>query len=251
MIFKELAKKYAENPLFLLDFLKNLAETCPETQLFEFFREVAELLNELLYVFSWKTSNFLEKLEDFFAILTVFSSEIDIIPEFLQMNNLPSFFKGNLKLSPQTLEILLNLLCHGANTIKFLLQTVKTQLFSLVFDENLENFNENTAKKALQSLCICIICGDDEICADLLTPELLKRFLQELNHWEIDHVLIILKTLEKILFFCEEISKNLDDQSTVFESLLDLNVEKRLETLINHRSKPISLLAMHLLDKYF
>lgn len=247
MIFSQLAQRFAEKPLFLLDFSKKLAHACPENQLFEFFRESSELLTEFLRGFSKKSAGFIEKIDDFLSILTVFSSEIDIIPELLQINELIGFFKENLKVSAQSLEILLNLLCHSANTIKFLLQFLKNELFCLIFCESREEFR----RKALQSVCLCVICGDDEVFESLISAELLNKLLAELNHWEIDHLLVILKTLEKILFFCEEKSKSLDEQSEVFELLLELETEKRLEMLVEHNSKVISLLALHLLDRYF
>lgn len=252
MIIYEINQLTFKKNLDLLKFYEKLVGICPQNDLYEIFSNTHPLISEWLFAFTFglEIPEKMKECEVFISILMVFSSEIEIIPELLNMN-IVKFLQNSLiyhySLQLKSLDILLNFFCHGCSTIKILLQNIKPIIFGLIFS----TMCEEISRKALECICICVICGDDEICLGLLNYDLIQHIIMHLGDLDVEHIVLLLKTIEKILFFSEEISQMSDEQNRFFDILLELGCEKKLEILTLHQSKLISLLSLHILEKYF
>lgn len=235
---------------FQLKFLTKIFENCAENEIYELFMTSEPLISNFILSFVvYDSSNAQERIA-FLSLLINISSYVEIIPYLFKMN-IEEFIYKTLSSSPfdhqlKLLDLILNLFCHSSQTIKDLLPRLKSEMFSLVFMES----NEEISKKALQALNVCLICGDEEICFELLTKELFEKILKEMESTDVDHAILMLKGVEKILFY-GQILVGCDEQNMFFEAFCEMKGEEILEKLTEHKSKTISFLALHIIDTYF
>ena len=236
---------------FLLNILKRTFENVSECEMFEIFSNTESLISKFFLQFLPSDIQNDNKFDEFLALLTNISSRAEIIPFLIKMN-IGSLILKLFKMTPSSyhlkiLDIILNLLCQGSETIKQLLPLLKDFLLSMV----LHYSSNEVSKKALQALAVCLICGDEEICIELLTNELFEKILMETENDDVDHAILMVKAVEKTLFFGQILVRNSDEQNCFFEAFCQLGGEETLERLTENPSKTISFLALHIIDTYF
>lgn len=250
MILNEIGEVSSISSEFLLNILKRTFENTSECELLEIFSNTESLTSKFFLEFSSSDILSEAKFDDFFKVITCISSRSEIIPFLIKMN-IGSLILKLLKSSPsyrlKILDVILNLLCQGSEAIKQLLPLLKDFLLSLVL---LPSSNE-VSKKALQALVVCLICGDEEICIELLTKELFEKMMRETESDDVDHAILMVKAVEKTLFYGQILVRNSDEQNCFFEAFCQLGGEETLERLTENSSKTISFLALHIIDTYF
>lgn len=251
LIINEISQIGFFSHLNQLNTFAKIFELCSENEITLIFSNTEFLFKKFLLSFSQYDEIKSKEISIFFSLLLHLSSFSEIIPNLVNMN-IGEFLNSYLCKSPvefqsKSLDIILNLFCHSSKTIKFLLHSLKNTIFNLMIYISVEEI----MRKSLQSICICFICGDDEICFELLNKEIFGLILTSLDHWDIDHLILLMKTIEKILFYGQEIRNNTDEQNVFFELFCILKGEEQLEKMTMHPSKTISLMALHIIDKYF
>ena len=251
MILKEIVLSSQSMSFELLKLSSKLIQICPENEIFDVFLNLETLFKNLLSIFSKCDPIKSEETYEFIQMLFIISSQIDLTPNLLNMDlNIfleNSLMNNNHECRSKILDVVLNFFCHSSQTIKILLPSLKDALFSLIFGSN-----DEIMRKSLQSICLCFICGDDEICIGLFSHKLCEKILEQFdNEYDNDHLMLMLKTIEKILFYGGSFEKNNDEQNIYFEDFCCLGGEEKLEKLLSHNSKTISLMALHIIDKYF
>lgn len=231
--------------------LTKIFENSSESDSLELFSNTQSILSDLLLSMAFGDPLKAKETNEILNLLNTITSNSEVIPYLLKIDFTESISKGFLDCDTnqksKILDFLSNLFCHSSQTIKYILPFFKQEIFALV---RYNQFGE-IRKKAIQCLAACLICGDEEICFQILTKEIFQEILRELDDLDIEHVILILKAVEKILYYGKVLVCDSDEQNPFFDVFCNLQGEELLERLCDHNSKLISFLALHIIDTYF